>query len=69
MKLSIALFATAFSGTSAFTSVSNGPRLITSLNADRQPIMAGKSAFVYLHRLIECVHTIGYFVWPPIAFI
>jgi len=41
MKLSLALLATAFSGTSAFTASNNGStRMATSLDA-RQPIMAG----------------------------
>ena len=40
MKLSLALLATALTGASAFTTVNNGPRMVTELNA-RQPIMAG----------------------------
>jgi len=40
MKLSLALLATTLSGADAFTSVSDGARTLTQLNA-RQPIMAG----------------------------
>jgi len=40
MKLSLALLATALSGVSAFTTVNDGARALSQLNA-RQPIMAG----------------------------
>ena len=52
MKLSTIVLLAAFSGTNAFTSVNNGPRVVTELNA-RQPIMAGNWK-VSLQQMISC---------------
>ena len=70
MKLHLAFLATALSGTSAFTTVQNGPRSITELNA-RQPIMAGNwkvcAFFDFLLEIIN-VHYIIIIIAPFIIF-